>query len=561
MPIPRTLLDSPLTDLDLELRAGTWPEGLGGEVFISTSERATAPVHGFFGDGVMIRLSLTPGTHGAAPGRFAWRHRTLDTPTRRLREARPDVWQANGLGWSSPFGYANSANTAPLPWDGRLFATWDAGRPVEVDPVSLRFLGEVGQRDSWGDDLFGHPVLPMVNSTAHPVVDPERNCLWSVRADPATGGVHAIRWDGEATAVRRWPLDGVVLPQSMHTVAQTRDWLVLIDTAFRVDLAEALGTAERSVTTFADEPVWLVRKDDLEAAPDGRPVAPRATLRLAPELNHYYATWDDTDGIRLVIEHTVDTDLAMALRPDDVDALGRPVDPRLRGLYTHAMAAGHVDELVIDPATGRIGERSRFGGGDGFWATQLSAMDWSLDGLTKPTVHHMLHTGYRPDAVTERALALYAGRVDRADLPTDEVPARLVTLERPGLTALAEWGYAPDDYPTSPSFAPRPGGAAGGHDGWVVVPVLSDDGFRVEVFAAAAIGAGPVAVLAAPGGATVPFLIHSAWAPDATPAPAGERLRFAEDLDPARLASLPDDLADAARAVAHDLDAELGEAS
>ena len=192
MPIPRTLLDSPLTDLDLELRSGAWPQGLGGEVFISTSERATAPVHGFFGDGVMIRLSLAAGTHGAAPEHFAWRHRVLDTPTRRLREAQPDVWQANGLGWSSPFGYANSANTAPLPWDGRLFATWDAGRPVEIDPVSLRFLGEVGQRDSWGDDLFGHPVLPMVNSTAHPVVDPERNCLWSVRADPATGGAAKI---------------------------------------------------------------------------------------------------------------------------------------------------------------------------------------------------------------------------------------------------------------------------------------------------------------------------------------------------------------------------------
>ena len=32
-------------------------------------------------------------------------------------------------------------------------------------------------------------------------------------------------------------------------------------------------------------------------------------------------------------------------------------------------------------------------------------------------------------------------RVERSDLPADEVPARLVTLERPGLTALAEWGY------------------------------------------------------------------------------------------------------------------------
>ena len=134
MSLPRSLLDAPLADLDLELRSGAWPEGLAGEVFVSTSERATAPIHGFFGDGVMIRLSLTPGTHGAPPGRFAWRHRVLDTPTRRLREARPDVWQASGLGWSSPFGFANAANTAPLPWDGRLFATWDVAAPSRLTP-------------------------------------------------------------------------------------------------------------------------------------------------------------------------------------------------------------------------------------------------------------------------------------------------------------------------------------------------------------------------------------------------------------------------------------------
>ena len=558
MSLPRSLLDAPLADLDLELRSGAWPEGLAGEVFVSTSERATAPIHGFFGDGVMIRLSLTPGTHGAPPGRFAWRHRVLDTPTRRLREARPDVWQASGLGWSSPFGFANAANTAPLPWDGRLFATWDAGRPVEVDPVSLRFLGEVGQRDSWGDDVFGAPVLPLFPSTAHPAVDPERGCLWSMRSHPLTGEVHVVRWDGDATTVRRWPLAGVTLPQSMHTVAQTRDWLVLVDCAFRVDPAEALGGGERSVTTFTDEPAWLVRKDDLEAAPDGTPVAPRAALRLAPELNHYYGMWDDTDGVRLLLEHTPDTDLAMPLRADDVDALGRPVDPRLRGLYTHPMAPGRVDEVVLDPATGAVVERASFSRPGDCWATQLSAMDWSLDALAAPTVHQMLFSGYRPGAVSERALALYAGRVDPDALPPEDVPARLVTLERPGLRPLADWAFRADDYPTSPVFVPRPGGERGGHDGWVLVPVLHDDGFRIDTFDAGAIGAGPIAVLAAPGGATVPFLIHSAWAPGTATAaaPERERLRFADDVSDDRLAALPDDLASAVRQVARDLDDE-----
>ena len=557
MSLPRSLLDAPLADLDLELRSGAWPDGLGGELFVSTSERATAPVHGFFGDGVMIRLSLAPGTHGAPPGHFAWRQRVIDTPTRRIRRARPDVWHASGIGWSSPVGFANAANTAPLPWDGRLFATWDAGRPVEVDPVSLRFLGEVGRADSWGDDPTGAAVLPLIPSTAHPAPDPERGCLWSVRSHPATGEVDVVRWDGDAPTVRRWPLAGVALPQSLHTVAQSRDWLVLIDTAFRVDVAEALGGAERSVTTFTDEPAWLVRKDDLEATPDGEPVGPRATLRLTPEVNHHVAAWDDADGLRLLLEHTPETDLAMALRVDDEDARGRPVDPRLRGLYTHAMAPGRVDDIVIDPRTGAVVDRASFARPDECWAPQLSAVDWSLPGLCAPAAHHMLFTGFRAEAVTERALRLYRDRVDRADLPATDLPARMVTLERPGLQPLSSWAFGPDDYPTSPCLVPRPGGTPGGRDGWVVVPVLNDDGFRVDVFDAGDVGRGPVAVLAAPGAATVPFLIHSAWVPAARAAEPRPRLRFADDLDRDQVAALPDDLAAVVRRVARELDDDV----
>ncbi|OWY58546.1 hypothetical protein B7486_79385 [cyanobacterium TDX16] len=127
-----------------------------------------------------------------------------------------------------------------------------------------------------------------------------------------------------------------------------------------------------------------------------------------------------------------------------------------------------------------------------------------------------------------------------------------------------------DDYPTSPCFVPRSpasdeaaatsryaGAEPGGHDGYLVVPVLSDGGFRVEAYDAADVGAGPIAALATAGGETLPFLIHSAWMPAAVPADRSvERLRFADELGDDRLAALPSELADAARAVA----ADLGEA-
>ncbi|HRW40973.1 MAG TPA: hypothetical protein P5193_05440, partial [Microthrixaceae bacterium] len=89
------------------------------------------------------------------------------------------------------------------------------------------------------------------------------------------------------------------------------------------------------------------------------------------------------------------------------------------------------------------------------------------------------------------------------------------------------------------------------HDGWVVVPLLNDSGFRVEVFDAADVGRGPVAVLDA-AGATVPFVLHSAWMPRAVPAQERPRLRFADELD--RVGELDDDLASCALEVAAEID-------
>ena len=109
-----------------------------------------------------------------------------------------------------------------------------------------------------------------------------------------------------------------------------------------------------------------------------------------------------------------------------------------------------------------------------------------------------------------------------------------------------------EDFPSSPIFVPR-GDASepGGHDGYVVVPVLSDAGFRLECYDAADVGKGPLAVLAC-GSRTLPFLLHAAWLPCALPAQDCERVRFSSELE--RAGELPDELAALAREVARELD-------
>ena len=166
MPLPRSLLrtDEP-QDLDLALARGAWPRDCTGELVISAPASDTSAVRTPSSRRPTWRISLEPGTFGAAPDRFAVRQRRIDSPSARLRRKRPDLFRSTMLGVHSPFGLSNAANTAPLPWGDRLFMTWDVGRPVEIDPVSLRFLGEVGRRIEWPATELSRARLPMIAST------------------------------------------------------------------------------------------------------------------------------------------------------------------------------------------------------------------------------------------------------------------------------------------------------------------------------------------------------------------------------------------------------------
>ena len=560
MPIPRSLLsrDTP-QDHDLSVVAGAWPDGLGGELVISAPHPTTFDgPHPFFGQGAIYRLSLEPGTHGAPADRFAWRQRKIDTPSARLRAKRPDVFTATMIGVQSPFGALNAANTAPLPWGDRLFTTWDVGRPVEVDPVSLRFLGEVGHRDQWrAFEVTPQPVLPLVMSTAHPVIDPDRDVMWTVNT--YWGQLEIVRWDGEGP-VERWPIEGALIPQSVHSITQTRDWLIVGDCAFKVE-PQVLGGGARTEPANHDAPLYLIRKEQVEATAPGSPVS-CTTLRIAPEINHYYGVYDDADGVRILFEHTENAELAMTQGEGDLDALGRPCDPALRGLYGLPMSPDRTVQIDLDPVTGEITHRAEQREPGLLWTRQLSAMDWSTEGMSRPTLHHTVHQGWRPEGITQEMLALYRDRVDRSLWPEAETLPLVVSSDRDDLTVTAVWELAVDDFPTSPIFVPRAPGAdtarsryagtdPGGHDGWVVVPIMNDSGFRVEVFDADAVDRGPVAVLAA-AGVTVPFVLHSAWMPRAVPATDRPRVRFGDELG--RIGELPDDLAKVAREVAGEVD-------
>jgi hypothetical protein len=195
-------------------------------------------------------------------------------------------------------------------------------------------------------------------------------------------------------------------------------------------------------------------------------------------------------------------------------------------------------------------------------------MDWSVEGTSAPTLHHVLYQGCKPGHISKRALALYDDRVDPTDVPTEDTSAFLTSFRRGGLDIVSRYQFpGTADLPTSPIFIPRdPGGDSGrsryagrdpgGHDGYVALVVLADSGMRLELFDAADVAAGPVAVATPADGATSPFLLHAAWMPVAAPAPDVSRVRFSAEANEHRLGSVDATIAATTRAVARQLDDE-----
>jgi len=557
VPVPASIFSADIRDMDLRVVSGTWPSDISGEMFVSApvvDHRLSSQLFGF---GALLRLSLVTGTHGAPVGHLALRTRPIDTPVYRLHEKAREKFTGSKFGFASPFGYGNMANTAPLGWGGRLFATWDVGRPVEVDPLTLRFLGEVGSAQAWGGDAFNRKIaLPQLFSTAHPVVDPERGCMWTVKLTFTADGSQPwlVRYDGHGAHVSMWPLDGARVYGSMHTISQTRNWLVLSDSGnYKTDLNEVRG-GERTTTIDERVSIYFVRKDATEAVPAGQPL-PFEHAAFGPTTGHYYANWDDSDGIRVLFEHMDLTDLGYRLRAEDVDAHGNRVNPAYAGFYQMAMRAQSESEIVFTPGAPEGRVVARFSD-ERSWNMQLSAMDWSPAGLHAPTHHHIACQGRKPSMLARRVLDIYRDRIDERDVSGEEQGGQLITLRRGDLAVHARYDFPSlGDLPSSPIFVPRQHDdyVAGGGDGYVIVPVLNDDGLRVECFDAADVSRGPVATARAPHGACLPFILHSNWMEDAAPAKSVERLRFADELTPAALARLSDDERALVLAVADEL--------
>ncbi len=203
---------------------------------------------------------------------------------------------------------------------------------------------------------------------------------------------------------------------------------MLVDSGnFKTDAGEMIGEP-RTVTCDDDAAVYILRKDDIESTPDRPATEPGrlergsrppdtstpsgATRTASASCSNTWTGW--TSGYRL--------------QAGDLDANGDPIDPALVGFYNTAMAPNSCSEVMFDPVTGASKQVALLRDDDWTWNLQLSAMDWSTEALTAPTLHHIAYQGFRPGAVTHRAIENYGDRV--GPLPAEDTPGVLASLHR-----------------------------------------------------------------------------------------------------------------------------------
>lgn len=392
----------------LRLVHGRTPEGLAGSLYRNGPAKFRRPGgsagHWFDGDGMVRRFRIADGRASLA-ARFA------DTPKRR-QEARLDAMVMPGFGTAvdprARIGGpddVNASNTSVLPVGDELWALWEAGSPMAMDPGTLASNGFVTLRP----DLKGMPF------SAHPRIEPDGR-IWNL----GMSGARAMVWRlSPGGALEHAEL--IDLPRASYVhdfTATARHLIILLQPWIR----------ERHIFPLASAYEWRPEAGTLALVIDKDDRSRRRVIELpAFGFFHLGDAWEETDG-------TIRFD-ACAYRDMSFAATGA------RQLLDGIAPAGGPAELALValPPTGP-GRIERAG-----VAAEFPRADPRRAGLARRyTVHTAGETRGRPLATGVGVTDWQRGRTRSFDFGPTHVVDEMIPVARTGSSAEGEgWLIGP----------------------------------------------------------------------------------------------------------------------
>ena len=386
-------------------------------------------------------------------GQASLEARFADTPKRR-RDAAAGAVITPGFGTAAGPGAkigsaddTNAANISVLPMGGELWALWEAGSPLVMDPETLATRGFKTLRP----DLRGMPFL------AHPRREPGGR-VWSLGVAGSKAVVWRLAADGALEAA-----DLIDLPRAsyIHDFTATDRHLIILLQPWIQD---------RMVLPYLDSLTWRPQLGTQVLVLDKADLTQRRVYELPSFFCfHMGDAWAEADGT-LRFDACISADPGFALQG---------ARDLLEGRATHGGGGGRLAMISLRPNgradLARTDLVAEFPRTDGRFAGQARRF----------TVHA---TGLTPGRPLFEGLAVHDWKRDSEH--RFHFGARQMVEEA--------------------VFVPRPGGGAE-FDGWLLAPTLNFDAGASElhVFDARDVAAGPICGWRA--SAALPVGLHGAF--------------------------------------------------
>ena len=587
-PVPQSIMTASRDELDniqLEIE-GNLPEEVQGYIFIvapvGTVESGGLPFpdgDSFLnGDGMIYRLDFNQKGKVILKTRIA---KPLDYHFDEATKGTKLGFSNRGiLRFSLLLGARNELNTAFLPVkfskdeQERLLVTYDAGRPYEIDTDTLDLVTPVGSNKEWRPEAPLPYLFPPIFSTAHPTFDTYTGEMFAVnygrslenfldtipfieKIDERFPGirqfwekfkgledfVYLIRWDG-VTYLERWTLvnpDGspVSIKQTIHQIGVTKDYVILMDTAFSTGLDQLLTNPfpdnkelERILRDLLESPpspdsiIYIVSRSELQKGqrpalnePEVKVVARKVVIPL--EAAHFLVDYENPDDkITLHVAHICAWDVAEWLRQYDISAYPphNPAPEYLPGMELNEMDISRLGRYVID-GKNQV-EPKVIWDIECTWGLGLYAyLDRLPSGKTPRKLDNIywISFGLWKDLTTDYLCQLYRHykyqKVPQSEvlaLAEKGIPACLLRLETQSMEIADRYQFDPGYIVSSPQFMPRRGNQGSSTDGYMVCTVFTPQRNEIWIFEADNLSQGPKCKLSHES-LNFTFTLHTAW--------------------------------------------------
>ncbi|WLI91476.1 carotenoid oxygenase family protein [Massilia sp. R2A-15] len=223
----------------------------------------------------------------------------------------------------------NAANTNLLPFGGRLYALWEGGSAIELNPVTLDTVGI----KTWRDDQKAMPF------SAHPKIDQDGS-MWNFGALPF-GGRMALYHIGA---------DGALLQASVVEVPQlamVHDFV--ISAQHLIFLVPPFDLSPDTALSFADRHAWAGTRPMRAVVVSKATLQVRQVFELDPHMVfHFGNAFDDGQTTRLD---------AVLHDGNAIATLGA----LMRGERQSNLERSHTAQITLDYASGKAHQARLFG--------------------------------------------------------------------------------------------------------------------------------------------------------------------------------------------------------